>query len=138
MPTGWNRAGVPGNIVTPNMGYTVIATMNGNPATLPEAMRDRFDLFLLADVPAPGALAKLRMSHAGSGEAYATFIANFYADAAVNLEHYSPPVSMRRMLTLANLAARIGEEKAAVLMFGERQASLLRASWAALKKGGAE
>lgn len=46
-------------IVTPEDGFTVVATMNGQPDDLPPALLDRFEAVLLIDRPHPAAIAAL-------------------------------------------------------------------------------
>lgn len=46
-------------IVTPEDGFSVVATMNGQPDDLPPALLDRFEATLLIDKPHPKAIASL-------------------------------------------------------------------------------
>lgn len=48
-----------GETVVPHAGFNVIATMNGEPHDLPEALRDRFPVKILVDSINPEALEKL-------------------------------------------------------------------------------
>jgi hypothetical protein len=48
-----------GEVVRPHAGFKAVATMNGNPEDLAEALRDRFDVKIFVGQPSPGAMAAL-------------------------------------------------------------------------------
>lgn len=51
-----------GEIVKPKNGFKFFATTNEQPDSLPEALLDRFDVKVLADIPSPKAIAALPTS----------------------------------------------------------------------------
>ena len=105
-----------GERVEPAEGYTVIATTNAEPGTLPQALLDRFDLVLLANRPAPGVLRKLPRK-------LANLVARTYDNQ--QSQRWIPPVSVRTILALSRLAEATGEERAAELIFGDDGADIL-------------
>lgn len=108
-----------GETITPAPGYRVIATMNGSPDQLAEAVLDRFDIVLRCDMPHPGILKRL------SPEC-ATFIENKMANEP-DAEQWTPTITPRRMLAFEALrsvdAQTVGitESLAADLVFGAGQ-----------------
>ena len=48
-----------GDVIKPTKGYKVLATMNGKPEDLPDALSDRFDVKLFVERPHPDAIASL-------------------------------------------------------------------------------
>jgi MoxR-like ATPase len=105
-----------GERVEPAEGYTVIATTNAEPGTLPQALLDRFDLVLFANRPAPGVLRKLPRK-------LANLVARSYDNQQA--QRWIPPVSVRTILALSRLAEATGEERAAELIFGDDGADIL-------------
>lgn len=103
-----------GQTIEPAQGFRVIATMNGSPDQLAEAVLDRFDVVLRADTPHEGILKRL------SPEA-AAFIANKMANEP-DVEQWVPTISPRRMLSFESLRSNgIPDALAADLVFGEGQ-----------------
>lgn len=83
-----------GERVKPTQGYRAIATMNGNPASLNEALLDRFDIVLHAKTPHPGILKRV-------DEDARKLLVNFYR----NLPDvtFTPAISVRRVLAFCRL-----------------------------------
>ena len=108
-----------GERVEPAIGFCVIATTNADPATLPQALLDRFDLVLLANRPAPGVLSKLPAKLAG-------LVGRTYDNQ--RCQRWTPPVSVRTILALSRLSVATGEECAAELIFGDEGADILAAA----------
>jgi MoxR-like ATPase len=103
-----------GETITPAEGFRVIATMNGSPDQLQEAVLDRFDVVLRCAVPHPGILKRLT-------PASAAFILNKMANEPDN-DQFTPKLSPRRMLSFdALVAGGIPDGLAADLVFGEGQ-----------------
>lgn len=103
-----------GETVTPADGYRVIATMNGSPDQLKEAVVDRFDVALRCDTPHAGILR--RLSPEG-----AAFLLNKMANEPRG-EEWTPRYSPRRQLSFEHLRIQgVPEELAAELAFGEGQ-----------------
>jgi hypothetical protein len=105
-----------GERVEPLNGFCVIATTNADPATLPEALLDRFDLVLLADRPTGAVLEKLPRG-------LANVLSRAYDRQSV--ARWTPAVSVRSILALTRLAAATGMERAAELVFGEAGTDIL-------------
>ncbi len=105
-----------GERIEPAVGFTVIATTNAEPSTLPEALLDRFDLVLLANQPAPAVLERLPRG-------LANVVSRAYDRQSV--ARWTPPVSVRSILALTRLAAATGMERAAELIFGETGIDIL-------------
>lgn len=105
-----------GERVEPAEGFTVIATTNADPATLPEALLDRFDLVLLADRPATGILDRVPGG-------LASVLSRTYDRQRV--AQWTPAVSVRSILALTRLAAVTGMDRAAELVFGESGTDIL-------------
>jgi MoxR-like ATPase len=103
-----------GEVVTPASGYRVIATMNGSPDQLKEAVIDRFDIALRCDTPHAGILR--RLSPEG-----AAFLLNKMANEPRG-EEWVPRYSPRRQLSFESLRRQgVPSELAAELAFGEGQ-----------------
>lgn len=103
-----------GETIEPAEGFRVVATMNGSPDQLAEAVLDRFDVVLRADTPHAGILRRL------SPEAGA-FIANKMANEPSD-DQWTPTISPRRMLSFEELRqGGIPDALAADLVFGEGQ-----------------
>ena len=105
-----------GERVEPAEGFCVIATMNGEPGSLPDALLDRFDLVLLANRPIAGVLDKLPRG-------LASVLSRAYDSQSV--ARWIPPVSVRSVLALTRLADATGIERAADLIFGESATDIL-------------
>jgi MoxR-like ATPase len=102
--------------VEPADGFTVIATTNAEPSTLPEALLDRFDIVLLAKEPAPAVLERLPRG-------LANVLSRAYDRQPV--ARWTPAVSVRSILALTRLADSTGMDRAAELVFGESGVDIL-------------
>lgn len=112
-----------GETVTPAAGYSVIATMNGNPSELAEPLADRFDGALLCDGPADGLVASLPKD-------LRAYVVNDTRNSKV--QAWSLPITPRRVLAYARLRAAIGTAQpkidiAAQVVFGQHWAEVLTA-----------
>lgn len=104
-----------GEVVTPAPGFSVIATMNGDPDTLPPALRDRFAACVEVNEVSPEALALLPSDVREA------------ARATVALPE-ERRVSVRAWLTFALLRTQTGDEHAAAqAVFGKRATDVLDA-----------
>lgn len=94
-------------------GFHVIATMNGDPDDLPEALLDRFPVRFHVDQVNPEAIAALPedLRNAANG-----------TGASAN---YGQRVSVRRWNAYARLRDAVGAELAAFSIFGERAGAVL-------------
>jgi MoxR-like ATPase len=111
-----------GETVRPAAGFSVVATMNGDPACdLPPALRDRFPVCITVESVHPAALAQLPEDLRAAAEK---------STLAAEPERRT---SIRVWLEFARLRKAIGAEHAAVACFGERAGDVLNA----LKIGGA-
>lgn len=103
-----------GEVITPADGFRVVATMNGSPEQLDNAVLDRFDVVLKCNTPHDGILRRL------SPEAGA-FILNKMNNEPDN-DLWTPTISPRRMLAWEHLRSEgVSDELAADLVFGEGQ-----------------
>ena len=101
-----------GETVKPHPGFSVVATTNGDPSDLPEALADRFSISIQIPLPHPEAIASLpqdlreaaKKSASGSSEARVTF---------------------RAWKNFSILRDSIGEDAAALAVFGPRAKSIL-------------
>lgn len=109
-----------GEALKPKKGYRIIATMNGSPDELAESLRDRFDVVLRCDTPAPGLLKSLEQDAA-------EFIKNkMENEAAGAASNWQPDISPRRMLAFCHLRSQgIEAEIAAVISFGAVQSKTI-------------
>jgi len=106
-----------GEIVRPAPGFCVIGTTNRGPDDLPEAIRDRFDLTLRADTPAPGILASLPSD-------MAAMLVSTYRNSTTKL--WAPTVTARSMLAFSRLSDPTGDRYiAAQLIFNKQATDLL-------------
>lgn len=107
-----------GETVTPAEGFRVIATMNGSPDQLKEAVRDRFDIVLKCKTPHPGILRRLSPESAA-------YILNKMLNEPDN-DQWVPTQSPRRFLAFEGLRGQgVADELAAELVFGEGQGKTL-------------
>lgn len=107
-----------GESITPQQGYMVIATMNGSPDQLDEAVLDRFDVVMKCNTPHVGILKRL------SPEC-AAFIANKMANEP-EPEAWVPMVTPRRMLAFEHLRKQsVDDSLAADIVFGEGQGKVI-------------
>lgn len=103
-----------GQTIEPALGFRVIATMNGSPEVLAEAVLDRFDVVLRCDTPHVGILRRLSPESAA-------FIANKMANEP-DTETWTPTISPRRMLSFEFLRkGGVSDKLAAEIVFGEGQ-----------------
>ena len=103
-----------GETIEPSAGFRIIATMNGTPDQLNDAVLDRFDIVLKAQMPHDGILKRLSPE-------MAAFIANRYANEP-DSEPWVPAISVRRSLAFESLRAQgIPDALAAEIIFGEGQ-----------------
>lgn len=103
-----------GRTVRPRDGFSAVMTTNvENMAELPEALTDRFPIAIRINEPHPDALRKL----SSDLWSYATRM----ADAGTRR------ISLRKFAAYDRLRARLGDEKAARLCFGDQAQSVLDA-----------
>lgn len=103
-----------GDTITPQDGYRVIATMNGSPDQLAEAVLDRFDIVLRCDIPHDGILRRLSPESAA-------FLLNKISNEPVT-DQWVPTLTARRFLSFEHLRKQgLNDELAAELVFGEGQ-----------------
>lgn len=110
---GISRITLPtGEHVRPHDGFTVVATTNGEPDDLPEALQDRFDVRIYIDKPHPNAMLSLPED---------------LREAAANAVAGSDEsrVSFRSWKSYANLREHVGEEIAAKAVFGNRAKAII-------------
>jgi len=103
-----------GETVTPAEGFRVIATMNGSPDQLAEAVLDRFDIVLKCNTPHEGILRRLSPESAN-------YILNKMQNEPDN-DQWTPTQTPRRFLAFEHLRGQgMADDLAADLVFGEGQ-----------------
>lgn len=103
-----------GETVRPASGFRVVATLNGDPESLPPALRDRFPVAIQIDSVHPAALGALPKD------------LQVAARATVALPG-ERRISIRAWKEFARLREAIGEEQAARAVFGGRAGDVLDA-----------
>lgn len=104
-----------GETVTPGETFQVIGTMNGQPEDLPHAIRDRFAGRMEVTVPHPDAIARFPQA---------------IQDAIIGttpVDEDDRRTSMRAWSCYLDLAAKVGQDTAAAVVFGHRAAEVLTA-----------
>lgn len=102
-----------GQTVKPQEGFTCIATMNGHPNDLPDALRDRFEVVIQVPDPHPGAIEALPQD------------LQVAARNTVNQTDPARSATMRQWQSFGKLRAAVGEEDAAQAVFGKRAEEVL-------------
>lgn len=103
-----------GETVSPKEGFQIVATMNGDPAELPEALADRFPCQIEVDSLAPAALQALDE--------------DLREPARLSVDvPYEERISTRRWKAFGRLRKHIGPEAAAQAVFGQRSQDVLTA-----------
>ena len=105
-----------GETITPGAGWGVVATMNGSPDDLSDALRDRFDVFLNCDTPAPGVLS-------GMSDAMAALVKRTIDESPAT--SWRPAITPRRGRAFCRLSAVWGDEQAAAVIFGKAAPDVL-------------
>lgn len=100
--------------VNPAEGFQIIATMNGDPRELPEALQDRFPVQIEVTQMAPGALEALSEDLRSA------------AQTSIDSPHRQR-VSTRRWRAFDNLRNRMDEHRAAAAVFGKHAGDVLPA-----------
>jgi MoxR-like ATPase len=115
-----------GEVITPARGYSVVMTMNGEPADLEPALLDRFAARVNITHPHPEAL---------------TALPDYLRELGATLGTLTDPTeraSVRAMQTLAQVAETHGVARAAALILPHHAESIAQAyEVAQLEKGGA-
>jgi nitric oxide reductase NorQ protein len=102
-----------GETVRPAEGFQVIATMNGIPEDLPEALQDRFPVTLEVTAVNPAAVAQLPLDLQGPA-------------LATSAGERGKRISIRLWAEYANLREQIGKPKAMTAVFGSRAGELAK------------
>lgn len=100
-----------GETVKPAPGFIVVATMNGHPSSLNEAMLNRFELVLLADQPAPEAIASLP-------NALRSAVERTYATNPEAAQHWVSALTVRTAHAFYKLSLATSPHEAAQIIFG--------------------
>lgn len=104
-----------GETVHPAPGFTVVATMNGDPSDLPPAIADRFAVAIEVTEPHPDAMA-------GLPEAVQDAIRG-----TVGADDEDRRTSLRAWRSYLDLAGKVGDETAARAVFRHRADEVLAA-----------
>ena len=103
-----------GEVITPAEGFRVIATMNGSPDQLAEAVLDRFDIVLKCNTPHAGILRRMSPESAA-------YLANKMANDP-DTDDWVPTQTPRRFLSFEHLRSQgMSDALAAELVFGAGQ-----------------
>lgn len=114
-PTARLVLGTTGEIITPHPSFSVIATMNGEPEDLPDALADRFPVSVRITEPHPNAIAALSPDLRGLGESLTVH------------EDANRRIPLRSLLEYDTLRTHIGKDDAAALIFGARAREVIDA-----------
>lgn len=101
--------GPDGSTIIPRPGYGIVATANVSPDALPERLRERFGVWILADQPCDELLGALPPDCAAA-------LAN--AEREV-VSQVSRPTTTVSFLTFARLRETLGAEQAATIVWGD-------------------
>ena len=102
-----------GETVYPRRGFTCVATMNGVPEDLPDALRDRFEVTIEVPEAAPGAIESLSPDLRKA------------AGATVATDDPDRKASVRLWKSFDKLRGPMGNEVAAQAVFGQRAEDIL-------------
>ncbi len=101
-----------GETIKAKTGYHVVATMNGKPEDLPDALADRFTVRIPIDKPNP--------------EAFKALPKHLQAvAAATSTKTDATRIGLRSWITFAELQGQIDNEAAARAVFGDRWEAVL-------------
>lgn len=100
-----------GDTIKPHEKFSVVATMNGIPEDLPDALRDRFTISIKIDRPHPDAIKSLPK------ELQAPALNSTKEDASTH-------ISFRAWKTYANLSTKVDPDVAGQLVWGPRWAPI--------------
>ncbi len=121
-----------GENITPAKGYRVIATMNGSPDQLSEAVLDRFDVVLRCDLPHDGILRRL-------SNGSAAYLLNKMRNEPATAEEWVPKQSTRNFIAFEHLRKEgLSDELAAEITFGEGQGKTVLMSMIDAVRNGAK
>lgn len=101
-----------GETVKPGEGFHAVATMNGQPEDLPEALQDRFPVTILVNEVAPAAILSLPED-----------LREIAASLVVADDERR--VGLRQWIEFATLRTKLGEENAAQLVLGPKWQSIV-------------
>jgi len=104
-----------GETVSPAPGFSVVATMNGVPSDLPDAIRDRFAIALEITEPHPAALAALPSAIQDA------------IRGSVGASDEDQRTSLRAWNAYLDLSRKLGDETAAKAVFRHRAGEVLAA-----------
>lgn len=103
-----------GETITPHDNFRCIATMNGTPTELPDAISDRLSAAIFIRSPHPDAIQALPED-----------LREAAANSVGNDDDENRPATLRRWMAFANLRDSCGEEIAAKTVFANRATEIL-------------
>jgi GTPase SAR1 family protein len=125
-----------GEFVEATNGYEVIATSNGNPTDLPEAILDRVEVVILADAPNPEAYAADTKESASEIINAISVMQNHYRDASRGGWTWKAKPSLRRTKAFIRFRkAGIKDTVVAQAVYGDAGKEVLSAMATASKGG---
>ena len=117
-----------GECVKAAKGYQVIGTSNGSPADFPEAILDRLEGVIVADVPHPAAVAMVAGAECEQAKRIGAVMANFYKAQSSDAYSFRGSPTLRKCRNLARLlAGGLHEDVAATVVFGKAGKEILSA-----------
>ena len=117
-----------GECVKAAKGYQVIGTSNGSPADFPEAIFDRLEGVIVADVPHPAAVAMVAGAECEQAKKIGAVMANFYKAQSSDAYNFRGAPTLRKCRNLARLlAGGLREDVAATVVFGKAGMEILSA-----------
>lgn len=120
LPTGEN--------VKAKKGYQVICTSNDNPADLADAILDRIEAVIVADIPHPAAVEGVRSDAGVNAEKLVGLMTNYYRGAGKGAFEWRGNPTLRKCRNFAKLlAAGLNQEVAASVVFGKAGAEVTSA-----------
>lgn len=105
-----------GEVVTPEEGYVVIGTQNGEPHTLDAPILDRFDLVLVCGRPHPGVIERLDQDVAKA-------VRHYYR--GIDVPSYGGDLTARSALAFQRIRTAMGDDDAASVVWGDAAPEVL-------------
>lgn len=123
-----------GEHIKAKKGYSVIATSNANVSALPEAILDRMEAVVIAAVPHPEAMAKLKNEEKAAVESH------YSRNINASVWQWSGVATLRRMRAYSKfrreLEKELDEAQAAQVVFGQNGREIISVLATASRKGG--
>ena len=117
-----------GEYVKASTGYQTIFTSNANPSDLPDAILDRIECVILADVPHEKAVENVRVNSGSESEKLVSLMNNYYRGLSKDGFKWSGKPTLRRVRNFGKLISNgMSKDVAAELIFGGASKEVLSA-----------